>query len=199
MSWLALCMKRMMSEDSWYEVVEGTDLLQGDILRACPLFRVAVDAAWEPSEGADLDVDTTSEDVVILSQSCDLENHHVEDVLLGQVSSWEDVVRAEVKRGNEFVKSSKFRKQLVDGNVPGFSLLHEHREDPYLAWSVVNFHRLHTLPKAFLLQRVSDMTPRLRLRSPYREHLSQAFARYFMRVGLPHNAAAFEKEGKIEM
>jgi len=27
--------------------------------------------------------------------------------------------------------------------------------------------------------------PRLRLRPPYREHLSQAFARFFMRVGLP--------------
>ena len=26
---------------------------------------------------------------------------------------------------------------------------------------------------------------RLRLLPPYREHLSQAFARYFMRVGLP--------------
>ncbi|MBD5492017.1 MAG: hypothetical protein HDR16_07880 [Lachnospiraceae bacterium] len=28
---------------------------------------------------------------------------------------------------------------------------------------------------------------RLRLCPPYREHLSQAFARYFMRVGLPVN------------
>ncbi len=27
--------------------------------------------------------------------------------------------------------------------------------------------------------------PRLRLLPPYREHLSQAFARFFMRVGLP--------------
>lgn len=188
-----------MSDDSWYEVIEGSDLLQGDILRGCPLFRVAVDAAWEPSEGASLDVDTTLEDVVILSQSCDLENHNVEDVLIGQVSSWKDVVRAENEKGNTFINSSKFRKQLVDGNVPGFSLLHEHPAEPYLAWSVVNFHRLHTLPKGYLLQRVSDMGPRLRLRSPYREHLWQAFARYFMRVGLPHNAGAFEKEGKIDL
>ena len=27
--------------------------------------------------------------------------------------------------------------------------------------------------------------PRLRLNPPYREHLAQAFARFFMRVGLP--------------
>ncbi len=31
--------------------------------------------------------------------------------------------------------------------------------------------------------------PRLRLLPPYREHLSQAFARFFMRVGLPVQVA----------
>lgn len=151
------------------------------------------------TEDTDLDVNTSTEDVVVLSQSCDLENGNVEDVLLGQVSSWEDVVQAENKRGNTFVNSSKFRKQLVDGNVPGYSLLHEHAEEPRMAWSVANFHRLHTLPKEFLLQRAAGMGPRLRLLSPYREHLSQALARYFMRVGLPHNARAFEAEGKISI
>jgi maleate cis-trans isomerase len=30
---------------------------------------------------------------------------------------------------------------------------------------------------------------RVRLLSPYKEHLSQAFARYFMRVGLPRPLA----------
>jgi len=28
---------------------------------------------------------------------------------------------------------------------------------------------------------------------PYREHLSQAFARYFMRVGLPQDITPFKK------
>jgi len=36
----------------------------------------------------------------------------------------------------------------------------------------------------------------LRMLSPYREHLAQGFARYFMRVGLPHDAKAFVAEGK---
>ena len=34
----------------------------------------------------------------------------------------------------------------------------------------------------------------LRLLSPYREHLSQAFARYFMRVGLPQNIPSFPEQ-----
>jgi hypothetical protein len=40
---------------------------------------------------------------------------------------------------------------------------------------------------------------RMVLPPPYREHLAQAFARYFMRVGLPHDAKAFEKEGDVKV
>ena len=32
----------------------------------------------------------------------------------------------------------------------------------------------------------------------YNRRLAQAFARYFMRVGLPHDAKAFEKEGEVK-
>lgn len=34
--------------------------------------------------------------------------------------------------------------------------------------------------------------------SLYREHLAQALARSFMRVGLPHDAQAFENEGEVD-
>ena len=51
---------------------------------------------------------------------------------------------------------------------------------------VVDFHEVYSTPRdfmeSFLEQRAST---RLRLVAPYREYLSQAFARFFMRVGLP--------------
>lgn len=51
---------------------------------------------------------------------------------------------------------------------------------------VVDFREIFTLPRTFIESLVSQRTtPRLRLLPPYREHLSQAFARFFMRVGLP--------------
>jgi hypothetical protein len=103
-----------------------------------------------------------------------------------------------VQKGNEAIKSSKFRKQLVDGIVPSLSLLHKREREPRLEWSVVIFHWLSTLPKIFLRDFAASLGPRLRLRSPYREHLAQAFARYFMRVGLPHDARAFEKDGDVK-
>ena len=81
--------------------------------------------------------------------------------------------------------------------MPGLSLLHRRELEPRLDWSVVDFHRLFVLPKAIARRFADQSGSRLRLRSPYREHLAQAFARYFMRVGLPHDAKAFEKEGDV--
>jgi hypothetical protein len=110
-----------------------------------------------------------------MTQSCDVENEKVEDILLAQLVSWTDVVQAEVERGNQAVRSRKFRKLLVDGNVPGLSLLHKRQSSPALSWSVVDFHRLFTLPKALVTQFAADAGGRLRIRSPYREHLAQSF------------------------
>jgi hypothetical protein len=51
---------------------------------------------------------------------------------------------------------------------------------------VVDFHDVFTVPRSFLETLLeSRRLRRLRLLPPYREHLSQAFARFFMRVGLP--------------
>jgi hypothetical protein len=50
----------------------------------------------------------------------------------------------------------------------------------------VDFHEVFTVPREFLESLLAARgRPRPRLLSPHREHLSQAFARYFMRVGLP--------------
>ena len=56
---------------------------------------------------------------------------------------------------------------------------------------LVDFRRTWSLPIGFLGQRADR--PHLRLITPYREHLSQAFARFFMRVGLPSDIPPFRK------
>lgn len=69
---------------------------------------------------------------------------------------------------------------------PAFHLLNEYTSGNIkMSLSVVEFHRLYALPKEYLQSVASDTALRLRLLPPYREPLSQAFARYFMRVGLP--------------
>jgi hypothetical protein len=49
----------------------------------------------------------------------------------------------------------------------------------------VDFKNVYGIHFDFLLDLIRQPSPRIRLLPPYREHLSQAFARYFMRVGLP--------------
>ncbi len=50
---------------------------------------------------------------------------------------------------------------------------------------VVDFGEIYSLPVAYLANHAGQQGDRWRLQSPYLEHFSQAFARFFMRVGLP--------------
>lgn len=56
----------------------------------------------------------------------------------------------------------------------------------------MDFHYLFTVPKGLLTESAVGAGDRLRLLSPYKEHLAQGFARYVMRVGLPHTLEEFE-------
>lgn len=186
-----------MSEPDWYEVVQGDGLLQGDLLLNCPIFTVVGDLPSPIADDYKPTVDACYFDLVVMTQSCDLENDKVDEVMTAQVIAWPEAVRLASPQ-NPFLKSREFRHALIAGNVPSLSLLHKRNEVPTLAWSVVDFHRLFAFPKGFARKVASTAGPRLRLRSPYREHLAQAFARYFMRVGLPHDARSFEQEGKVD-
>jgi hypothetical protein len=56
---------------------------------------------------------------------------------------------------------------------------------------MVDFREIYSLPFDYLVSRAAQLGPRWRLRSPYLEHFSQAFARFFMRVGLPSTIPPF--------
>ena len=175
-----------MSEPSWFSVVEGADLEQGDLLPNCPV--PFVQAFGELADNEEVNVTVELHDLCVLTQSCDLVNEKVETILLGRVVTWEDVV---VAKGQGY-SGSKMRKKVREGLQPALCLLHRRREEPKLPWSVVDFQHLYVLPRKLVVERALSLGRRLRLESPYREHLAQAFARYFMRVGLPHDAITFE-------
>ena len=54
---------------------------------------------------------------------------------------------------------------------------------------VVDFRSVYSVPFNFLIDLAKSRGKRLRLLPPHREHLSQAFARFFMRVGLQESLA----------
>ena len=194
----------MTADHSWYQVVESgslnqvAPLEQGDILSGCPRFAVTGIPAWPPPEDSEVEVEMESLTAIVLTQTCDLVQDHVEMVLMCAVVDWPAARQQMVKAGNEKAKSRAFREALVRGNLPALALLHKHEHEhaPSLDWSVVDFHQIFALPKKLVIDVAAAAGPRLRLRSPYKEHLAQAFARYFMRVGLPLDARDFVKEGK---
>jgi hypothetical protein len=185
-------------ESKWYEIASGEILRQCDILLGCPILRIAGKLQWPIPQAGTIPLQFETYNSIILTQSCDLENEKVEDILLAQVIAWPTLVHQELQRNNQFVKSKKYRKALMDGDTPGQALLHQHDGGPRLDWSIVSFQRVYTVQKDFLHQFASHVGPRLRLRSPYREHIAQAFARFVMRVGLPYDAKAFEIEGDVK-
>ena len=167
-----------MSESyPWYGLANGDKLEQGDLLRECPLFRPT--AANE--------IQRLRADAVILSQSCDLTNDKLEIVQVCPIFPLEElaivVERFQSKRG---------REDLRRGNLPGFHLLSrcelpDHQSD---LW-VCDFRSLFGVHVAVAKELAMEQSPRVRLLPPYREHLAQAFARFFMRVGLPVDVPPF--------
>ncbi len=56
---------------------------------------------------------------------------------------------------------------------------------------VVDFGHVASLPIDYLEDHAASIGSRWRLGSPFLEHYSKAFARFFMRVGLPSGIAQF--------
>lgn len=173
--------------DGWYEVVAERSLAQGDVLLRCPVPQVETYVYPLPDDVA---VVVDDRDLIVLTQSCDLENNKVDEVLLAAVRDYQSLAITEGE-ANPVIRSKRWRENAVRGDLAAYSLLPPH-EDPAVDWSLVDFHHLFTLSKSYIEDFAQAAGQRLRLVPPYREHLAQAFARYVMRVGLPTALNEFE-------
>jgi hypothetical protein len=168
----------------WLKVT-GSDLGQGDYLTNCyiPQFNPDFGAV----QGGEEEVMVAKADLIIVTQSCDLANKNIQFVALcpiHQLIFFEEV-------NPKFKKKGEW-EQVRKGRHEGLHLLASpiHPENSYDA-RVVDFRQIHSLPYTYLAQHADRVAPRWRLASPYLEHFSQAFARFFMRVGLPSSIPAF--------
>jgi hypothetical protein len=180
-------------EYPWYEVVNGTGLQQGDFFNRCPVLfpRGTIPEKDEVSDSVDGEVQLDGEvqdfNVVILSQSCDLENDKLDFVLVCPHWSLE-----EIGQGNDYFKSKKGKEELRRGNIPGYHLLAACAlQGMEREIRVIDFRTAFSLPLELLKGIARKRGQRLRLLPPYREHMAQAFARFFMWVGLPVDIPPF--------
>jgi hypothetical protein len=176
---------------SWYKVVNEAELEQGDIFRACPINRILVAPSEEANELTD--VYQEEHDVIVLTQTCDLVNSKVDEVLVALVVGYKDLAERE-KAKNPKIIGKDFRKAAVDTTLVPYLLLQNRIETPTFPWSLVDFHNLFSIPKSFLTAIAANAGERLRLESPYKEHLAQGFGNYMMRVALPIGLKDFENE-----
>ena len=175
----------------WYELVSGGTLEQGDIIEQCPVLRPPKDMDWhvdQPDFSGEILVSPT--DVVVASQSCDIAADQKADIWLVVLCPiW---ALSAAARANQFLASSHGKEECRRGNLPGYHMIAGCDDQQWnREVSIVSFREIWSLPLHFVRKLAAARGLRPRLRSPYKEHLSQALARYFMRVGLPSEVPPF--------
>jgi len=161
----------------WYGLTNALQLEQGDFFFSCPIFRPTTNGRARREPG----------NAIVLSQSCDLAHDKLEIVQVCPYYPLE-MLSAEV----EYFASKRGRESPRQGNIPGYRLLNRCTlvgfETDFL---VCDFRSLFGVHLTTLRELAAQQATRLRLLPPYREHLAQAFARFFMRVGLPIDVPPF--------
>jgi hypothetical protein len=177
----------------WYELVTGDELMQGDLLEDCPVFHPPTNLNWPIEDNEQPEFTVEKGTMVIVSQSCDLQADQKSDMWLVFLSPvWKLSEAADL---SQFLASSIGKEECRRGNMAGYHMIAgcEHNQ-----WkqevSIVSFREIWSLPLNFVRSMARQIGLRPRIRSPYREHFAQAFARNFMRVGLPVDISPFKSE-----
>lgn len=177
-----------MPGHEWYEIVSGDEIEQGDMLRNCRVYFPPDDLSAEQARAGQpaIEFEWAERDVIVMSQTCDMvkRREKVREVLL--CAYWEcDEVGG-------YLSTLRGKEDARRGNLPGYHMLSACDRPNFTSdVVVVDFRRVYSLPLSHFRSLVNAVGNRIRLQSPYREHLAQAFARYFMRVGLPVDIPPF--------
>ena len=186
----------MSLEFPWYDVVEGEDLEQGDFLDNCLV--IVPDYITSSSEDETTFLSKSAYqiksvgdyyDIVIVSQSCDLANGKIEYVLI--CPRWS--IKEYAEANPEFAKLDKL-EQIRQGKNHRYCMLNNcSLKDFQREIQIVDLGVVFSIPYDVMKQMAKSTGKRLRLRSPYKEKLAQAFAFYYMRVALPEDIPTLKK------
>ena len=157
------------------EVQPLEKLSQGDVIDGCTLLNL------EPTESVSAAPSPIiyRTRVVILTQECDLQDARTLRVVVAAVRTCQEIVEGKI------LNASTIRDQLRRHLMPGWYFLPKAPDSIHLPESIVEFRDLHTVFKTHLEALATGGMRVCRIRSPWREHLSQHFAVTYMRIGLP--------------
>jgi hypothetical protein len=180
-----------MVAKSWYKLVRGGGLEQGDILRDCPIFffdKVPLSEDVSVGEEPEVEWQANDYDVIVLTQSCDLQigqgAQKVQQVVLCPLQTLTEVR----KDPDHTIKNNGLLKEAAAMKLPAFFVLDGFNSSKHPALnrevSVVRFQQVYTLPIEVARRVAQRRGWRLRLKSPYKEALSSRFGTFFARLGL---------------
>ncbi|MEX0715022.1 MAG: hypothetical protein WD066_00465 [Planctomycetaceae bacterium] len=131
----------------------------------------------------------TSFDLIVITQTCDLVNGKAAMVALCPIWTLEEF---ESYIDPAFRSKGRW-EEVRKGRIEGLHMLASpdapanNREA-----LVVDFRQIYSLPYDYLRTLADGAGNRWRLQSPFLERFSQAFARFFMRVGVPSEIPRFK-------
>jgi hypothetical protein len=166
----------------WYAETSGDDVEQGDIFEGCRVFHVEANLE-DPTQ---LRLESDFQNVIVMTQSCDMVKGRSTSLLENK----KDVVVCGLVRPSQLtppnnkgqlnsIRAGRVLKYhlLAKSDIPGFDI----------DFRIVAFDYMRILPLSFVRAEASSK-PHLRLLPPLPRAPSQAFATYFMRIGLPANS-----------
>lgn len=176
-----------MKTYDWYELIEDSDkITQGDIIKKCPV-PILINSC-EIKEDSTFDADIIEVDGIVLTQACDIENRKVENIILCGITTKTEFEAEQKKNGRKDKEIEKSLEGIIKGQQNALHIINRYKSEDFNEdYYIINFKNIFSVPIELASNIAKENGKRLRLCPPYREHLSQAFARYFMRVGLPIN------------
>lgn len=171
----------------WYELVNCTnEITQGDIIKGCPVPILKKFYGDEKDKIIEAEIEVI--DGIIMTQACDIANNKIDNIILCSITSKDEFENSLLLDGKSQKEIKKNLEGIIRGQQNAYHIINQYKtEDFSQDYYIINFKDIFSIPVELAKTVAQKNGKRLRLCPPYREHLSQAFARYFMRVGLPIN------------
>lgn len=154
----------MTIENFWVQINETT-LRQGDYLPGCRVPIPVFDPTTfgKTSENQEVEIDLENYDLIVLTQSCDLENGKIIQVLLCPIFSI-----PEYEEANPAFKNKGVWNEVLKGRKEGLYLLASPTNPGNNREAlVVDFRQIYSLPYDYVLKHATELGSRWRLKSPY--------------------------------
>ena len=186
----------MKREYPWYGIAEESDdLEQGDFIDNCKVViptyipvEIGTTMPTNPQEQFDVAAIVEIRDVIIMTQSCDLENTKVEYVKLSPRISLSEYIELKQNSGQSLKQIAGTLNDIRLGRKYRFHMLQQcNLPELYRQIQIVDLGTSYSVPCDVLKDLMKSSGSRIRLLSPYKEQLAQAFGYFYMRVAQPNS------------